>query len=62
MTRSDERMVSREDLADEFPDGVPVWAEFLPADELRVVMKNRREGFTKLGLDPADDDDHKSWN
>lgn len=56
VTRADERMVPRDDLADEFPDGVPVWAIDLPPDELREVMRMRREGFTMLGHDPAEDD------
>ena len=56
VTRRDERMVPREDLADEFPDGVPLWAEFLPVEDLRRVMQLRREGYTMLGHDPAEDE------
>lgn len=58
--RLDERMVPPPPgHEDEFPDGVPLWAEFLPVDELREVMRNRREGFTMQGFDPAEDEQDK---
>lgn len=56
VTRPDERMVPCTIAPDEFPDGVPLWAEFLPLDELREVMRQRREGFTMEGFDPAEDE------
>lgn len=56
MTRSDESMVpAPAGLTDEFPDGVPVWMVSLPVDEIRLRMEQRREGFTTLGFDPAED-------
>lgn len=56
MLRDDEILVIRHDVTDEFPEGVPKWAEFLPVDRLREVMELRREGYTRLGFDPAEDE------
>ncbi len=54
--REDEKLILRMDTLGEFPEGIPVWAEFLPIDMLRKAMYLRREGFTKLGFDPAHDE------
>lgn len=56
MTRDDERLVLRMDLLDEFPEGVPKWMEFLPVADCRRNMTLRREGYTTLGFDPAEDE------
>lgn len=53
--REDEGLVLRMDVLEEFPEGVPAWMIPLPVDELRLRMEQRREGFTRQGLDPADD-------
>lgn len=54
--RVDETMVpAPEGLANEFPDGVALWMIGLPAEEVRSAMALRREGYTMLGFDPAED-------
>lgn len=55
MMRDDERLVLRTDVLDEFPEGVPSWMDPLPVEEVRRLMALRREGYTMLGRDPADD-------
>lgn len=56
MLRDDERLVLRTDVLDEFPEGIPSWMDHLPAEDVRRLMELRREGFTRHGFDPAEDE------
>ena len=55
MLRDDETLVLRDDCRDEFPEGVPRWMVGLPVEEVRRLMELRREGFTRQGMNPAED-------
>ena len=53
--RRDECLTVRADMIVERPDGVPHWMTSLPVDQCREMIRLREEGFSLLGLDPADD-------